>query len=290
MYNVGLLLVAGVLTQDDMERWKREGLSRDDMFMAMLILGRNPMFGSRLGPAFQMMMMGLDTITAKNPNTYRFLDRAMAAAMPLPLLAAKSLFHKSLNVGMDMKNSLTGKSQGFDWTEAADVALRAVPVAGDTLLRWWLTSTLGNQLDKIEPGRYTGGAGSTSSKGTRGEHFSPYTMTNENIDSFFGSLSDHGYELLREILPEATDRWMRNNTPMHNTLPAPLSLPSPVSELPAPEGAPQAAAPTGAPTGPPAAPTGPPQVSAEPQIPSVAEVPTEEPRAHEPAPPPEELI
>lgn len=183
LYNFGLMLVAGAISDDDLERIARGDINGDDVTKILSVVARNPMISNRMlvGTLAQLAIIGGSSVaTGKN----QFSNwGVIAAGLPPAALAVGSGVTKIGILGHDAING----DGNFDSASLADLFLRIIPTIGPTV-RYGITRS-------IDP-NYK--ANKKTGSSSNGSSFSPVSVANhimakENMDE---------YKLIRELLLE----------------------------------------------------------------------------------------
>ena len=183
LYNFALMLVAGAISDDDLERIARGDINGDDITKIASVVARNPLISNRMltGTLAQLAIIGGSSIaTGKNQFTNPSI---IAAGLPPAGMAVASGVSRAGRIVHDATNG----DGNFDSASLADLFLRIIPTIGPTV-RYGITRS-------IDPNYGKKGKSRSQSNGSA---FSPVSMANHIMDQ--ESMDE--YKLVRDLLTE----------------------------------------------------------------------------------------
>ena len=258
IYNLALLWAVGVITEDDIERWKKEGPNIKDYTLLTTVVARNPFFTTRMLPSIVASLLPIiagKTIAGDKISIY---DMTLAG-LPPAAAAILSGVAKSIQIGQDAIN----RDGEFSLGQATDFAARLIPFI-DPITRYYIASVIDPEFKQ------------NKNKTNRGRNTSPINVGNTLMDNQL----ETERSLFRAILNEAFPTGMKNLVqPMPSFMDAQMP-PMPFQPPKATELLQNLQSPAEGVSEPPAAP--------QPQ-PTTTPSPMEGPRSINPAKPPEQL-
>jgi len=258
IYNLALLWAVGVITEDDIERWKKEGPNIKDYTLLTTVVARNPFFTTRMLPSIVASLLPIVAGKTMAGDKMSIYDMTLAG-LPPAVAAILSGVAKSIQIGQDAIN----RDGEFSWGQATDFAARLIPFI-DPITRYYIASAIDPEFKQ------------NKNKTNRGRNTSPINVGNTLMDNQL----ETERSLFRAILNEAFPTGMKNLVqPMPSFMDAQMP-PMPFQPRKATELFQNTQSPAEGVSEPPAAP--------QPQ-PTTTPSPTEGPRSINPAKPPEQL-
>ena len=212
IYNFGLMFLAGVISDDDLERISRGNINGEDITKIASVVARNPFISNRMlfGTLAQLAIISGSTVfTGKNQFTN---PRIMAAGLPPSFMAMVSGFSRAGRIVNDAVN----QDETFDSAALADLLLRLVPAIGPTV-RYGITRS-------IDPNYQAGRKTKSSSNGSS---FSPVSIANHIMDKDHMDEYKLVRDLLKELFPTGYSNLSRSMPPFLDALIPPVQAASP---------------------------------------------------------------
>lgn len=184
LYNFVLLYVAGLITDDDLERIKKGQIEGSDFGKLATMMARNPFFTTRMLPSIFASLIGSLTTAAVSKEKMSYYD-VMRLALPPSLAATVSGVWKGISGITDIAEGKNFSEDGWNMTNTQmDFLLRLIPLI-DPITRYAITNSMFEDPDTSRP---------PSSS-------SPYTVSNSIMDNIMISPEETLKNLLREIAP-----------------------------------------------------------------------------------------